>query len=292
MWHSRPRLCSSTNGLFIPKGLHSRGRLCHTFWAEFSQTFTLAMAILPLVLAGTLCSADNATASPEGILEFPSDEAYTEQDARRMMKAASGPLAPVYAPLAAQIVQDFQLAGARGIGIDLGSGPGDLIIELCKRTKLHWVNADINPHFFPHFYAKATAAGVGHRVSALFADAQALPFRDAYATVIVSRGCFFFWEHKARAFAEVYRVLKPGGGAYIGRGFPRDLPLAVAERIRGAQNKAGRGPAKYDPVETEQELRQALEAAGIKGYSIERPQPPGANSKINYGIWVTIRKPK
>jgi hypothetical protein len=50
-------------------------------------------------------------------------------------------LAPVYAPLAEQIVNDFALREKRGTGIDLGSGPGDLIIELCQRTRwLHWVS--------------------------------------------------------------------------------------------------------------------------------------------------------
>ena len=67
------------------------------------------------------------------------------QGAGQEPKTISRILAPVYSPLAEQIVNDFELREKRGIGIDLGSGPGDLIIELCKRTKwMHWVNADIN----------------------------------------------------------------------------------------------------------------------------------------------------
>jgi len=245
----------------------------------------LAVMIWLGLLAGAPASAP--------ILEAPSEALFTEEDAVKMVKAAEGPLAPVYAPLAEQIVEDFRLAETEGIGIDLGSGPGDLIIELCKRTRLHWVNADINPHFFPRFLEKARAAGAGHRVSALFADAQALPFRDNYAQIIVSRGCFFYWQDKPRAFAEIYRVLKPGGVAYIGRGFPRALPIEIAAQIRDAQKKGGgEGPLKYDPGETEQELREALRAAGIADYQIERPSPPGGKAEINYGIWITFRKPE
>jgi hypothetical protein len=80
-------------------------------------------------------------------------------DAERMIRAAEGTLAPVYAPLAEEIVQRLNLAETQGLGIDLGSGPGTLIVELCKRTRLHWVNADINPYFFAYFLEKAAAAG-------------------------------------------------------------------------------------------------------------------------------------
>ena len=45
-------------------------------------------------------------------------------------------LQPVYGPLAEQIADDFDLADMKGMGIDLGSGPGDLIIELCKRNQI------------------------------------------------------------------------------------------------------------------------------------------------------------
>jgi hypothetical protein len=70
----------------------------------------------------------------------PPDEKYSEQDALRMIRASRGTLAPVYAPLAEQITTDFNLYDKEGIGIDLGSGPGTLIIELCKRTRLNWIS--------------------------------------------------------------------------------------------------------------------------------------------------------
>jgi len=144
----------------------------------------------------------------------PDPETFTRDYADKFIKTANGALSPVYAPLAEQIVTEFRLADKQGIGIDLGSGPGNLILELCKRTQhMHWVNADINPYFFPYFFKTASETGFSHRISAIFADAQALPFRDDYAKIIVSRGSFHFWEDKKLAFSEIYRVLKPGGVA-------------------------------------------------------------------------------
>jgi ubiquinone/menaquinone biosynthesis C-methylase UbiE len=202
-----------------------------------------------------------------------------------MIRASRGRLAPVYSPLAEQIVTDFDLSTKEGVGIDLGSGPGTLILELCERTRLHWINADINPHFFPHFYMQAQVRGFGHRVSAVFADAHALPFRDNYADIIVSRGSFHFWQDKRRAFSEIYRVLKPGAAAYVGRGFSRNLPVETAKEIRTS------GKIKYDVDKTADELCHTMNVLGIKEFKIHRPQPPGSEA-VNYGVWVEFHKPQ
>ena len=236
-----------------------------------------------------VCLAGSPVVQSEPLL-YPCDAKHTPQNAASMVKAASGILSPVYAPLAEQIVIEFQLAEKEGIGIDVGSGPGTLIIELCKRTRLHWINADINPHCFPDFLKLAGEAGLGGRVSAVFADAQALPFRDNYADVIVSRGTLQFWEDKCLAFSEIYRVLKPGSVAFIGRGFSDNLPVDIARRIRAAQRKGGKGSfLKYTVAETESEMREIMKSLGIENYCIHIPKPSGSDG-IKYGIWIEIRK--
>jgi SAM-dependent methyltransferase len=230
------------------------------------------LMVVPLASIGT--SAGNA------------GDKYTKAAAKRMIAAAEGTLAPVYAPLAQEITEELDLANKEGIGIDLGSGPGTLIVELCRRTKLHWINADINPHFFPYFMQKAEAAGFGGRVSAVRADAQALPFRTDYADVVVSRGSFHFWPDKKSAFGEIYRMLKPGGAAYIGRGLPGNMPLEVAREVR---RKHGSGP-KYDVDETEKELRRIMKVLGIADYTVRRPHAGNA-AGVNYGLWLEFHKP-
>jgi len=218
---------------------------------------------------------------------LPADQRRAKKQARAVIKASQTVLAPVYAPLAGQIVADFHLAEKEGIGIDIGSGPGNLIIELCARTRMHWVNADINPHFFSYFFTQAEKHGCGHRVSAILADAQALPFRDDYADIIVSRGSFHFWKDKVKAFREIYRVLKPGAVAYVGRGFPRTLPVETAKKVRARQGAA----IKYDVEQTAAELRDVMDVLGIKDYRIHRPKPPGSEG-VNYGVWLEFRKPR
>jgi len=219
-------------------------------------------------------------------LMTPSDEKYTEQSALGMIRAGREVLAPVYGPLAEQIVADFSLDKKTGIGVDIGSGPGTLIIELCKRTQLHWINADINPHFFPYFYRQAKKHGFGHRVSAIFADVHSLPFCCDYADVVVSRGSFGLWADKVQAFREIYRILKPGSVAYIGRGFSRNLPVETAKQIRAKQHGM-----KYNVEKTANELCEVMDELGIKQYRIHIPKPP-CGEKVNYGVWIEFHKPE
>lgn len=242
----------------------------------FSRWFLLLA--LTILICGAGCFNGKATLS-----RF--EQSGAEQKARGMIEASRGRLAPVYGPLAEQIVADFDLAERDGIGIDLGSGPGTLILELCQRTRLHWINADINPHFFAYFYAQADERGFGHRVSGVYADAQALPFRDDYADIIVSRGSFHFWKDKGQAFKEIYRVLKPDAVAYIGRGFSRNLDVETAKQIRAKQG----GRLEYDVDKTADDLHHIMEVLGVEEYQIHRPKPPGGEN-VNYGIWIEFRK--
>ena len=250
---------------------------------EISLMLELLRRFYLIALVSLLCGSGCET-----VKHAPSsqNEKYTEANALGMIRNSRGTLAPVYAPLAQQIATDFNLRNKEGIGIDIGSGPGTLILELCRHTRLHWINADINPHFFPHFYKQAQQRGYGHRLSAVFADAGALPFRDNYADIIVSRGSFPFWQDKKQAFGEIYRVLKPGSVAYIGRGFPRNLPVATAKKIRGKQGKK----MKYNLDKAADELRQIMKALEIEEWKIHRPNPPGADN-VNYGIWIEFHKP-
>lgn len=240
-----------------------------------TRRFLLLAVTASLSVAG--CSAGRMS----------SEKRNTGQNLPGMIGTSRNTLAPVYAPLAEQLVSYLNLREKEGVGIDLGSGPGTLVIELCERTKLHWINADINPDVFPHFFEQASERGFGGRVSAMFADAHALPFHDNYADVIVSRGSFPFWEDKTQGFREIHRVLKPGAVAYIGRGFSSNLPVETARAIRAKQGRK----MKYDRAEAAQELRQIMNTLKIENYTIHRPAPTGSED-VNYGLWIEFHKPE
>jgi len=98
--------------------------------------------------------------------------------------------------------------------------------------------------------------------------------------------------------------LKPGGVAYIGRGFSENLPVEIARQIRESQinsqaekkkkggdigNKIGKGFPNYSIEESRDELETIMRDLAIETYTILIPHPEGSDG-INYGIWIEIRK--
>ncbi len=210
----------------------------------------------------------------------------SKQAADEFTQTASTALAPVYGYMADFMASRFKLASLAGTGIDLGGGPGHLCVELALQSpSMRWIDADINPYFFPHLRQLAVNAGVETRVEGVRADAASLPFADQTAELIVSRGSLQFWSDLNKAISEIHRVLKPGGKAFIGRGFPPNMPVEKARQVRRAQH----GGPSYDIDSTGRELREAMKRLGISNFEIIRPTPPGVDD-ISYGIWLEFTK--
>jgi SAM-dependent methyltransferase len=218
-------------------------------------------------------------------LERPDYERYGEAGAERFNQVAKRRKL-VYTRLAEYLVDSFDLATRSGIGIDLGGGPGDLALGLAARTKrFYWVNADINTWYARPFAQDALKRSLTHRTSFVFADACALPFRDGYADLVVSRGSYQFWGDLETGVREVHRVLRPGGQAFIGRGFPPTMPAAEVKSLR-ARGVVG-GP-KYNPDEDAARFRAIMEKLGVQDFEVIRQKPKAP--ALDYGVWLRFRK--
>ncbi|MCF7848217.1 MAG: methyltransferase domain-containing protein [Kiritimatiellales bacterium] len=236
------------------------------------------IAGMVLMLAGTAMAAQPMTA--------PDGDRFTQEDADHLNRAIQNALAPVYPYLAEHIADRFQLRKRSGVGIDIGGGSGDLVLELCRRTPdVYWINTDVNTFAAEELYRRALKQGCAHQIGSAFADAKLLPFRDEYADVIVSRGSLQFWGNLRKGFSEIHRVLKPGGQAMIGRGFPENMPLDVAKEVRKNQ---GGGMPKYKPEELVKQLKQVMKQLKIKEYEIIRPKLD--QQEVSYGVWVVFSK--
>lgn len=114
----------------------------------------------------------------------------------------------IFAPYAVDLAARLALRPASSV-LELAAGTGVLTRELARRlapgTQL--VATDLNESML----AVAQAQGAAGAVTWRQADAMALPFADASFDAVVCQFGVMFFPDKARAFAQMRRVLRPGG---------------------------------------------------------------------------------
>jgi SAM-dependent methyltransferase len=137
--------------------------------------------------------------------------------ARNMDRIAKTVFAPVYPITAEQILDRCGIS--RGRCLDIGSGPGSLGIALAQASDLSITLLDSSPEALDIAEKNVLGAGLSDRISLLQGDVHDIPLPTGSMDLVVSRGSIFFWDDLARAFSEIYRVLSPGGKAYVGGGF-------------------------------------------------------------------------
>lgn len=96
--------------------------------------------------------------------------------------------------------------------VDIGCGAGMDLLLAARRVGPggHAIGIDMTEAMRDRARGSAEAAGLTN-VDVRQADATALPFPDASVDVVISNGVLNLVPEKEKAFAEIYRVLRPGG---------------------------------------------------------------------------------
>lgn len=127
-------------------------------------------------------------------------------------------LRPLYRRVADDVSARSGLAATSEISavLEIGSGPGEVALEIARRLPGgEIVGIDLAGAMIEAAVERARAARLADRVRFVLADGAALPFADGTFDVAVSTLSLHHWDDPAAVFAEIARVLRPGGTALI-----------------------------------------------------------------------------
>lgn len=193
---------------------------------------------------------------------------------------ANGPFFPIYSVIAQQIVDKTKKNS--GICLDIGCGGGHLGLSLAQLTDLYLILLDKQEDAITIAGKRAQEWGLAKRTASLLGDAQNIPFEDETIDLCISRGSVWFWEDQKKGFEEIYRVLSPGGMAYIGGGFGnRELKEQVDRKMKERDSEWPRNREKFVEGNTIGHFSEILRKIGIYDFEITDDEK---------GIWVIFQK--
>jgi len=100
--------------------------------------------------------------------------------------------------------------------VDVGAGPGGLVVALAREFPADRLTAvDVDPAMAELARARIGREGLADRVQVAVGDVAALPLPSCSVDLVTSSFSVHHWPDPAAGFAEVRRVLRPGGQAVV-----------------------------------------------------------------------------
>ena len=153
----------------------------------------------------------SVSSSPETEFIFPTGRAWAE-DLRYPPELARVPESAVES--FAGVANPFSLGrlspGERVLDLGSGAGTDSLVAAQMVGPEGHVTGIDLTPEMVANARAAATELGA-ENVEFLEGEAERLPFSDGSFDVVISNGVIDLIPDKDAVFAELFRVLGPGG---------------------------------------------------------------------------------
>lgn len=187
---------------------------------------------------------------------------------------------PIYPVIADQIL--FQVQGSKsGNCLDVGCGSGLLGMAIAQKSDMKLYCYDIDQEALDIAKNNFEEASLGDHAYYCHGNAEAIPYTDDFFELVTSRGSLFFWEDKVKAINEIYRVLKPGGIAYIGGGFGNaKLKQMIDSQMLKIDEKWLINAEKRKS--SEESYTALMERTNVPNYEILSGE---------FGLWILFRKP-
>jgi ubiquinone/menaquinone biosynthesis C-methylase UbiE len=136
------------------------------------------------------------------------------------------------------VVERLAELGARGRMLDIGTGPGHILLLVAERfPDAQVVGLDLSPRMLEHAARRRAGSPHAARIALQLGDAKRLPFPDASFDVVFSNTILHHVPEPVAMLAEARRVLRPGGALLIRDLFRPPTPARALELT--AQHAAG-----------------------------------------------------
>ena len=184
----------------------------------------------------------------------------------------------------------------KGFWIDLGAGKAQLTIPLIEATGNPVVMIDPNEESMSEGLDAAREKGLEDRLGAVVGVAEAMPLLDNSVDLLVSRGSIFFWDDQVKGLEEVYRVLRPGGKAYVGGGAGSGYPKWAADKLIAQRKEKMSGEEaekwkRFDELRRPEQMRAWAEAAGLTEFQVMGQGAISAEDpRVGQGVWILFEK--
>lgn len=184
----------------------------------------------------------------------------------------------------------------KGSWIDLGAGEGPVALGLIAATDNPVVMVDPDGEAMAKGLAAAREKNLAHRLFAVRASAESLPLLDNSVDFVASRGSIFFWDDPVKGLQEVYRVLRPGGKAYIGGGAGSGYPAdATAKLIQDRKDKLHGDEAekwqRFVALREPEQMKKWATDAGLRDFEVMGKGAISADDpRVGQGVWLVFEK--
>jgi len=127
------------------------------------------------------------------------------------------------------IARDILSYCAEGSLLDIGTGPGRMLLELHRLSPgMRLVGIDSSPSMVVKAQENMADAGLSGVIEIREGNANQVPFGGDSFDIVVSTGSIHHWKDPLAGLNEVYRVLKPGAYALM-YDLVSDTPASILE---------------------------------------------------------------
>ena len=200
---------------------------------------------------------------PDKVFHFPTGRAacifvgYPEAQLDAIPSSAVESFAGVGYPFAVKAIHE----GNRVLDVGSGSGTDALLASILAGPRGKVWGVDMTVAMLSKAQANAAKIGTGH-VEFREGNAEQIPLPDAVVDVVTSNGVLNLVPNKPGTFAEIYRVLRPGGRIQIS-----DIVLDQPILARFRENPQLWAECIVGAV-LESEYQEMLDAAGFQDLEV------------------------